>query len=106
MKLRIQARAIGIKTSLARCKIATTITEIKMVLSVDDDEFTALSSISTTNYHNLIANKPARTPRRARPRTGTSQIGSCWSLGAASPREFLRHQNQGTPAHASSGAMI
>src|SRR5215472_3778429 len=67
MKLRIQARAIGIKTSRARYKIATTITEIKMVLSVDDDEFTALSSISTANYHSLTANKPARRPRRARP---------------------------------------
>jgi hypothetical protein len=77
----IQPSAIGIKTSRARYKVATITTEIKMALSVDDCEFTAPSSISTTNYHNLIAKNPARPLGGRRVRTGTSKKSDRYSLG-------------------------
>jgi hypothetical protein len=50
MKLRIQASAIGIKMWRARYKAATTITEIRMVLSVDDGEFTACPPMNRATW--------------------------------------------------------
>src|SRR6185437_13757210 len=41
MKLRMQASAMGSSTSRAKYRVATTMTDISMALSVEDDELTA-----------------------------------------------------------------